>query len=203
MKSASASRNTTRRLPESMSDPRVGQLLADKDADVGAYARVSNPAALKTVSYAEGARSSELTISRDTTNGRQRGQLGFQYPPIALDPVSHSPSFGLASIHVFTAVYGKLSALFIHVWLSGNTFCQVVLQRAAVLEGLYGRAEVSSAPQRHLPVPSVTHAASVAQFDHAAFVVCLRLEHPDAIVELLGDYAHECLVQKRRIVMTA
>ena len=112
MKSASASRNTTRRLPESMSDPRVGQLLADKDADVGAYARVSNPAALKTVSYAEGARSSELTISRDTTNGRQRGQLGFQYPPIALDPVSHSPSFGLASIHVFTAVYGKLSALF-------------------------------------------------------------------------------------------
>ena len=67
VKSAVVDRNTTRRFPESMSVPRVGQSLAASDADVGAYASVSSPAALKTVSYSEGATLSELTIRRETT----------------------------------------------------------------------------------------------------------------------------------------
>ena len=67
LKSAVVDKNATRRLPESMSDPRVGQPLAANDAEVGAYASVSSPAALKTVSYSDGATLSELTIRRDTT----------------------------------------------------------------------------------------------------------------------------------------
>ena len=69
-------RKTTRRVPLSMSVPRVGHELADKFAEEGAYAIVSRPTALKTVSYSDGAMLSEFTIKSETTVGvMKRSQL--------------------------------------------------------------------------------------------------------------------------------
>jgi hypothetical protein len=57
----------TRRLPESIIEPREGQAVLVVTAEGGEYDRVSNPTALKTESYADGANLSEFTINSDTT----------------------------------------------------------------------------------------------------------------------------------------
>ncbi len=96
-----------------MSVPRVGQSLAASAAELGAYASVSTPADLKTVSYSEGATLSELTINRETTVAALSAMLlsrSIREDTERDDPVSHSPSFGLLSIHAFTAIYGQPSA---------------------------------------------------------------------------------------------
>ena len=67
VKSAPLSRKVTRRFPESIKVPRVGQSGAATDATGGAYESVSSPASLKTPSKAEGGNLSEFTISSDTT----------------------------------------------------------------------------------------------------------------------------------------
>lgn len=70
-----------------------------------------------------------------------------------------------------------------------DTFGEIVLERAAVLQGLESprRSYVNPRARSLRPGPSGTHAARVAQFDHTILVVRLGLEHPDAVIELLCD----------------
>ena len=67
VKSAPLSRNVRSRWPESIIDPRVGQLKIDVTAAAGLNDMVSSPTARKTVSKAAGAKLSTLTIRRVST----------------------------------------------------------------------------------------------------------------------------------------
>lgn len=96
VKSAVVDRNVTRRVPESMSEPKVGHPLAGNEADGGLYDSASAPAVLKAASNWLGARLSELTIRIVTTNQRLSDALCLCIHNEDL------PSFGLASIQDLT-----------------------------------------------------------------------------------------------------
>jgi hypothetical protein len=93
----------TKRFPESIIEPREGHDPNVVVADGGTYDKVSNPTALKTVSYADGWNPSEFTIRSVTTAwSSESADILFREKKSAF-----VPSLGFESIQDLTIRHNK------------------------------------------------------------------------------------------------